>query len=133
MALNPKLVAWEHRLHEVLQQVDTLLEDEYGHEWPLHPARPPRGATANAQYDGLFRVTASFTAGFGSKVGRGYVFRVELATLAEIPAEVRKQIDVSAAAALRRLLPEAFPGLDLRVTRDGHVFKIHGDLSLGVA
>lgn len=133
MALNPKLLEWEHRLHGVLQQVDAMLEDQYGHEWPLHPARPPRGTTANAQYDGLFRVTASFSAGYGSEVGRGYVFRVEMVTLASIPVDVRERIEASAADDLRLLLPEVFPGQELHVSRDGGVFKIHGDLSLGTA
>ncbi len=109
-----------------------MLEDEYGQEWALHPARPPRGETGNAQYDGLFRVTASFTAGFGSQIGRGYVFRVEMATLEEIPQEVRERIEESAAADLRMLLDEAFPEQELQVTRDGHVLKIHGDLGLGL-
>lgn len=61
MSLNEKLAAWERRLHSILQQVDALLEDEYGQDWPLHPARPPRGATASGQYDGLFRLSTSGT------------------------------------------------------------------------
>lgn len=32
---------------------------------------------------------------------------------------------------LRQALPEAFPNRELNVTRDGPVFKIHGDLRLG--
>lgn len=131
MAENARLAAWERRLQQVLQRVDTLLEEEYGREWPLHPARPERGTTANPQYDGLFRVTASFSAGFGSAIGRGYVFRVELATLADIPAEVRASIEATAAGALQDFLAEDFPGRDLRVSRDDTGLKIHGDLSLG--
>jgi len=131
MGVHPRLAAWEKRLHDVLQQVDAMLEEQYGHEWPLHPARPPRGTTANAQYDGLFRVTASFSAGYGSELGRGYVFRTEMATLADVPSEIRERIEASAADDLRILLDEEFPDQRLEVSRDGNVFKIHGDLSLG--
>ena len=133
MAVHSKLAGWERRLHQVLQEVDARLEDAYGGTWPLHPARPARGSTANAQYDGLFRVTASFSAGYGSSVGRGYVFRVELVTLADIPPEVLRQIEATAARELRRRLKTAFPDQMLHVTRDGPVIKIHGDLGLGRA
>ncbi len=133
MAVHSKLAGWERRLHEVLQEVDARLEEAYGGRWDLHPARPARGSTANSQYDGLFRVTASFSAGYGSELGRGYVFRVELVTLENVPPEARRQIEDRAVRELRRGLKDAFPGQRLLVTRDGPVFKIHGDLGLGRA
>lgn len=125
-----RLEAFEDTLHGVLSEIDGALEERWGARWPLHPARPPRGTAANPQYDGLFRVTASFSAGFGSTLGPGYVFRVELSTLRNVPPEVRAEIEEEAARLLRAGLARAFPGRDLRVDRDGSVYKIHGDLSL---
>ena len=124
------LEAFEDTLHGVLSEIDGALEERWGSRWPLHPARPPRGAAANPQYDGLFRVTASFTAGYGSEKGPGYLFRVEMATLEAVPPEERARIEEEAASLLREGLARSFPGRDLRVDRDGNGFKIHGDLSL---
>ena len=124
------LEAFEDRLHGVLSEIDGALEERWGARWPLHPARPPRGAAANPQYDGLFRVTAAFSAGFGSRLGPGYLFRVEMSTLADVPAAEREAIEAEAARLLREGLARVFPGRDLRVDRDGPVLKIHGDLSL---
>jgi hypothetical protein len=124
------LESFEDSLHSVLSEIDGALEERWGARWPLHPARPPRGTAANPQYDGLFRVTAAFSAGFGSRLGPGYLFRVEMSTLADVPAAEREAIEAEAAALLREGLARAFPGRDLRVDRDGPVLKIHGDLSL---
>ena len=124
------LEQFEDKLHGVLSEIDGALEERFGSRWPLHPARPPRGAAANPQYDGLFRVTASFTAGYGSKFGPGYVFRVEASTLASVPESEREAIEEAAVALLREGLARAFPGRDLRVDRDIAGYKIHGDLSL---
>ena len=124
------LERFEDTLHGVLSEIDGALEERWGARWPLHPARPPRGAAANPQYDGLFRVTASFTAGYGSKWGPGYLFRVEASTLATVPEADREAIEEEAVALLRDGLAKAFPGRDLRVDRDVAGYKIHGDLSL---
>ena len=75
-------------------------------------------------------MTASFTAGYGSKFGPGYVFRVEASTLASVPESEREAIEEAAVALLREGLARAFPGRDLRVDRDVAGYKIHGDLSL---
>lgn len=128
--MNPKLARWESKLHKLLLEIDAELEEKYGHKWPLHPSRPRRGAAANPQYDGLFRLTASFSAGYGSELGPGYVFRVEIVTLSKIPPDVVEQIEEEAADLMRRGLPKVFPGRDMKVGRDGHVYKIYGDLSL---
>ncbi len=125
-----RLEAFEEKLHGVLSEIDGALEERWGSRWKLHPARPRRGAAANPQYDGLFRVTASFTAGYGSKWGPGYLFRVEFSTLDRVPADARAEIEEEAARLLREGLARAFPGRDLRVDRDGPALKIHGDLSL---
>lgn len=124
------LESWEDALQGVLSFVDEALEDRFGEAYPLHPARLPRGEAGSPQYDGLFRVTAAFTAGFGSEKGPGYLFRVELATLSEVSPDMRETIEETAADLLRKGLAEAFPGRNLRVERDRGVYKIFGDLSL---
>ena len=125
------LDAWEDAPQRVLSSVDRELESRHGGKWPLHPARPAAGEAANPQYDGLFRVTAAFSAGFGSRLGPGYVLRAEVATLAPVPQSDRAAIEEEAVALVREGLAREFPGKDLSVDRDGDVWKIHGDLSLG--
>ena len=121
---------FEFALDTVLADVDRMLEERWGDRWPLHPARPAAGAAANPRYDGLFRVTAAFTAGFGSEKGPGYLLRTEAATLADVPAADRTALEDEAAALVRDGLARAFPGRELHVERDGGVYKIFGDLSL---
>ena len=53
-----------------------------------------------------------------------------MVTLARVPADVQEQMENEVAVMLRERLPSIFPGRDLRVERDGHVFKITGDLSV---
>ena len=122
---------FESALDEVLADVDRALEERWAGRWPLHPARPVAGEAANPRYDGIIRVTAAFTAGFGSEKGPGYLFRVEPATLEDVPAADRQALEDEAVALLRDGLAAAFPGRDLRVERDGGPYKIFGDLSLG--
>ena len=121
---------WEAKLDAVLADADRALEARWGGRWPLHPARPEAGAAANPRYDGRFRVTAAFTAGFGSEKGPGYLLRVETATLEEVPEADRTEIEDEAAALVREGLAREFPGRELHVERDGGAYKIHGDLSL---
>ena len=128
--MNPKLAKWEERLHAVLHSIDSKLEDKYGEIAPLHPARPARGETANPQYDGLFRVTAPFTAGYGSELGAGYIFRVEFASLSHIPPAIAEKVKADAVAMLKADLKHAFPGKKLHVDKDGDTCKIHGDITL---
>lgn len=127
---HPKVVAWEDKLKTVFDEIDRELEARYGDHYPLHPNRPPRGTTANPEDDGLFNVGASFSAGYGSQHGRGYIIRVRMVTLARVPTDLQTQMEDEVVARLRERLPEIFPGRFLAVQRDGHVFKITGDLSL---
>ena len=129
-AMSIELENWEDTLQLALSEIDARLEEKYGGLYPLHPARPARGSTANPQYDGLFRVTAVFSAGIGSEYGKGYLFRVEMVSLAAIPEQVLEKIEEEAAELLRKELEQRFPGRELHVERDGRIFKIHGDLSL---
>ena len=128
---HPKLTQFEERLKKLFDEVDHYIEDRYGHLYPLHPARPARGETSNPEADGLFNLGASFTPGFGSALGRGYLVDVTMATLEEVSAEVREEIYREVAAKLQELLPRHFPERHLEVKRDGNHFKILGDFSLG--
>lgn len=127
---HPKAEEWEARLQEALDKVDTALEAEYGDRYPLHPARLPHGQAASRKYDGLFQLGASFSAGFGSKLGPGYILDVRMVTLSRVPEAERDAIVAQAIEMLRAELATAFPDTSLSIDRDGSVYKLHGDLSL---
>ncbi len=128
---HPSLEKWEKNLKQVLDWLDDYLEDNYGDQFSLHPARRERGTTLNKSHDGLFDVVSSFSAGKGSEFGRGYIVDVHMATLDNVPEAVEKEIRHVVIKKLRSRLPEAFPGKNLRVNMDKNMIKIHGDLSLG--
>ncbi len=121
----------ELSLRHLFGEVDAYLEDRYGGAYSLHPARPSRGTTSYHAHDGLFDVGASFSLGYGSTYGRGYVVDVRIVTLERVPADEREEILDDAEEKIRELLPAYFPDRDLAVSRDRRTFKIHGDLSLG--
>ena len=75
---HPRLIEWEKKLKRTLDIVDDYLEDKYGQLYELHPSRAYRGTTSNKAHDGLFNIGASFTAGYGSKYGRGYVVDIDM-------------------------------------------------------
>jgi len=127
---HPWAEEWERRLEAVLQDVDHDLEERLGTLYDLHPARPAHGEAANRRYDGLFRITANFTAGFGSAFGPGYALDIGISTLERVSDADRASVEREAIAGIRARLPEAFPGRDLRIVRDGTVWKLVGDLSL---
>jgi hypothetical protein len=122
--------AWEERLNDLLKRVDRALEEEYGQLFAPHPARPAKGTTANPQHDGLFRVTASFSPGFGTELGKGYVLQLDLVTLEQVPAQTADAVQRRAVRLIQDGLEAALPGRHLKVQRDGNVWKIIGDLSL---
>lgn len=128
---HPSLVRFERRLKGLFDSVDDYLEEKYGAQYQLHPSRPARGRTANKAHDGLFNVGASFTAGYGSRYGRGYVVQVEMVTLDRVPSDVREMIEQEAADLVNEKLTYYFPGRELQVARDRNVFKIYGDIRLG--
>lgn len=125
-----KVERWEARLRQVFARIDADLEARYGDLWPRHPARPAHGTTANHEADGLFDLGAAFALAPGSAHGPGYVVEVRIATLAQVPETLRRQIETEVADRLRAGLREAFPGKALSVVRDGPVYRITGDLSL---
>ncbi len=131
MVQHPSLERWETSLKELLDALDDALEETFGSRFLLHPARRPRGATANKSHDGLFDIAAGFTLGLGSKHGRGYVIDIHISTLERVPPEVEKEVYTFALSFLRRGLKNHFPGRHLKVSQDGNVLKLSGDLSLG--
>jgi hypothetical protein len=124
-----RLEAWERRLTKILDEIDDRLEEVYGSHYPLRPNRPQRGHTANKKYDGLFSIEAKYSLGLGSKLGEGYSVDIRLSTLAQVPKEVRDKIHEEVATMLSEKLATAFPDRELKVSRDGMIYKIHGDLS----
>ena len=126
-----KLERWEARLKQVFDEINDELEAEYGHRARRHPNRPPHGATSNREDDGLFDLGAAFTVGIGSQHGPGYVVQARIATLDTVPPAIQAKFEAEVVRRLQEKLPAAFPGVALHVDRDGPVYKIHGDLSLG--
>jgi len=127
---DPRVVEWEQRLKEVFDDIDHKIEDEYGERYPLHPSRPERGETSSPSADGLFELGASFTPGFGSRFGRGYLVGIRLATLSKVPPDVIEEIEEKIVGLLEDKLQKKFPQRAMRVERDGHSFKILGDLKI---
>ena len=122
--------SFESTLKRLFDQIDDELEDRWGGEYPLHPSRPQRGTVPNKEQDGLFNIGASFSAGYGSEYGKGYVIEVRLVTLSSIDESAREEIRRYAAERVEELLPAFFPDRKLRLVRDGDLFKIIGDLSI---
>ena len=127
---NQHVERWEAKLKVVFDQIDDTLEERYHGSYPLHPTRLSRGQAANKEDDGLFELGVSFSAGIGSKAGPGYVFRVRLATLATVPDHFREQLTEEVIELLQQLLPQEFPGTDLRVGCENGICRVYGDLSL---
>lgn len=125
------LSKFDERLQDLFDEVDDYLEEKYAGAYPLHPARPSRGKTSSKSQDGLFNVGASFSAGYHSEHGRGYVIDVDMVTLANVSKDQEERIMEDAVEKVRELLPKYFPERRLQVQRDRRVFKITGDLSLG--
>ena len=125
-----KAKEWERRLKTVFDEIDIELEAAYGDRFDLHPARPGHGATANREMDGLFNVGASYSAGFGSRLGPGYAVDIRLSTLQDIPEELKLELRDKVQSMLREKLPSAFHGKVLHVDSEHRHLRIHGDLSL---
>ncbi|MFO8042855.1 MAG: hypothetical protein R6U25_06620 [Alkalispirochaeta sp.] len=128
--LGQQVQDFEMKLKQLFDQIDAELESRWGGEYPLHPSRPPRGRSSNPETDGLFNVGASFSAGYGSEYGRGYVIETRMVTLTQVDEDTREEIRNYVARRVTELLPEYFPDRDLDVVRDGDLYKVTGDLSL---
>jgi hypothetical protein len=129
--MSPQQQKLEEHLRTLCDELDHFLEETYGDRYELHPNRPLRGKAARVSYDGLFSTGTKFTLGYGSEHGRGYLVDIELSTLERVKPEDRQEIDEAAIAFLRKQLPIHFPNRKLSVVKDGSVYKITGDFSLG--
>ena len=125
-----KAKEWERRLKTVFDEIDIALEAAYGDRFDRHPARPEHGTTSSREMDGLFNVGASYSAGFGSKLGPGYVVDIRLSTLQRIPKALKLKLRDKVQAMLIEKLPAAFPAKQLHVDPEQSHLRIHGDLSL---
>ncbi len=125
-----KAKEWEFRLKKVFAEIDAELEQIYRGRFPLHPNRPIGGTTSNPSMDGLFNVGASFSAGFGSRLGPGYVVDIRLSTLKRVPKDLKFELRDRVQALLIDKLPSAFPNKILHVNQERKHLRIHGDLSL---
>jgi len=133
MLWHPKLTAFLDLLKDLFDEVDNHIEDVYGDKYPLHPMRPARGETSNPEADGLFNIGANFTPGFMSELGRGYIIDVSIVTLEKVDEKIRNEIYDAVKDKVKELLPVYFPDRELDVVRDGTLYKILGDFSLGNA
>jgi hypothetical protein len=131
MLRHPETLEWEKNLKALFDEIDDYLESTYGSMYPLHPSRAKRGTTSNKEQDGLFNVGAAFTSGLGSEYGPGYAVEIRLVTLSHVPDDLREDIEEDVVRLINEKLPDHFPDKDLKVVRDGNVYKIYGDLSLG--
>lgn len=129
---HPAVEAWEARLRAAFGRVDAAMEAKYGARLSRDPRRPPAGG-ARHEDDGVFNFGASFTAGLGSRFGRGYVVELSIRSIRPPPESLRRAIEVTAIRQLRHELRREFPKTHLRVVHDGPVWKIVGDLGLGHA
>lgn len=127
---SPELLAWEKKLNELFNRVDTVLEERHGQRFPRRANRPPHGSPAAPAYDGLFNIGASYTRGIGSQQGPGYILELRIATTRFVPSDVFRALEDEAAELVQNELPTVFPGRALQITRDGTPYKIYGDLSL---
>ena len=128
---HPKMIEFDNRMKNLFDDVDHYIEDLYGNKYDLHPMRPMRGETANPEADGLFNISANFTPGNRSLLGRGYLIDVSMATLEKVDEDSYNGICKTAAEKVKELLPVYFPERELTVEREGNHFKILGDFFLG--
>lgn len=124
-------IEWDRKLKELFDEVDDYLEDKFGDIFPLHPNRMKRGDTSNKEMDGLFNIGASFSPGYGTELGRGYVVDLHLSTLTRVDFDTKKSIEIDAVKLVKKLLPKYFPNREIDIKKDGCIYKICGDLSLG--
>jgi hypothetical protein len=127
---NPLLQKWENKLQNIFDHIDHILEKKYGGKFRLKPNRPPHNQGVTPDTDGLFELGVSFSTGFGSEFGPGYVFQIRIATNEHIPNRFKKRVENEVVELLETKLPEAFPDRKLQIAKDGRVYKIYGDLDL---
>lgn len=133
MSSHPKQIELESVMRRMCDELDDHLEDLFGDHYPRHPNRPARGKAASVAYDGLFSTGTQFTLGYGSELGRGYILSVELRTLSQVRQEDELAVEKAAAEKIEQLIPKYFPERAIRLEKDGKVYKLVGDFSLGAS
>ncbi|AEV30519.1 hypothetical protein SpiGrapes_2762 [Sphaerochaeta pleomorpha str. Grapes] len=131
MSTHPKQEKLENSLRLLCDDLDTFLEDRFGSRFKRHPNRLERGKAASVAYDGLFSTGTQFTLGYGSIYGRGYVISIEVRTLEKVPSDSMAEIEEAAIEHLKTRIPARFPDRKISVVKDGEVYKLIGDFSLG--
>ncbi|MFA5447113.1 MAG: hypothetical protein WC233_02410 [Sphaerochaeta sp.] len=131
MSTHPSQLLLEQKLRNLADDLDNYLEDTFGDLYPLHPNRLRRGEAASVAYDGLFSTGTQFTAGYGSKYGRGYIMSIEIRTLFPVKEEDRQAVEQASKEYLKQIIPRYLPGRKIELKRDGNVYKLVGDFSLG--
>lgn len=133
LAMDKRTEEMEHKLFEALEKTDSEMERRYGNAFRLHPARLPDGKAATRQYDGLFSLSAGFSAGFGSQYGPGYALDLRMVTLDAVPEDFRAKFEQEAIDLLQVELDREMPERQLKIVRDTNGWKIVGDLHIGEA
>lgn len=131
MSGHPKQIELEGIMRKMCDELDYRLEESFGEAYPLHPNRPARGKAASVAYDGLFSTGTQFTLGYGSDHGRGYIVSVEMRTLAKVKEKDKKAVEEATVEIINELIPQYFPKRKIRMKKDGNVYKLVGDFSLG--
>lgn len=129
--MHPKQFELEQTFKKLFDEVDDWLEDKYDGNWRLHPNRLKRGLASNKEADGLFNIGMTFSLGYGTQFGRGYVIDLSVSTLERLPFGMKKQLYGNAVKKIEELLPKYFSDRKLFIKKDGAVYKILGDFSLG--
>ncbi|HKL56920.1 MAG TPA: hypothetical protein VJ854_00850 [Sphaerochaeta sp.] len=131
MSTHPKQIELEAIMRKMCDELDHRLEEDFGLAYPRHPNRPARGKAASVAYDGLFSTGTQFTLGYGSDHGRGYIVSVEMRTLAKVKKEDEKAVEEATVEIINELIPQYFPNRKIKMKKDGNVYKLVGDFSLG--
>ncbi len=131
MSTHPKQIALEGIMRKMCDELDHHLEETFGSRYPRHPNRPARGKAASVAYDGLFSTGTQFTLGYGSGHGRGYIVSVEMRTLEKVKEEDEQAVQEATISIINELIPKYFPDRKITLEKDGKVYKLVGDFSLG--
>lgn len=131
MSSHPEQIALESIMRAMCDELDDRLEEEFGSHYPRHPNRLARGKAASVAYDGLFSTGTQFTLGYGSDHGRGYIVSVEMRTLAKVRDEDGQAVQEATVTIINELIPKYFTDREISLEKDGKVYKLVGDFSLG--
>ncbi len=124
---HPSRLALEEALFKISDRTDDALEDAYGEKYNLHPNRMKRGETPNKSSDGLFNAGFTFTPGYGSTHGRGYVLQFHISTLDRVPKEVYTLFEDFAAGYIRSILLDYFYPDTVELLGEKTHYKLVGD------